>query len=146
MTEETPGEVPTEALIRQVVFGFYDRVRVDPLLAPVFDAAIAPEDWPHHLERMCDFWSSVLLKSGRFQGRPLQKHLGLPGLSDAHFHRWLSLFRHTVQDLCPPPVADLFLQRALMIAQSFRLALAQQAGQDLISVQAIGEADLLPLT
>ena len=137
-------DVLNENLIRKVVFGFYDRVRADPLLAPVFDSAIAADQWPHHLERMCDFWSSILLRTGRFQGRPMQKHLALPGLSDAHFHRWLVLFRQTVRELCSPPVAERFLERALMIAQSFRLSLAMQAGRSTLDVAPIVEADLTP--
>ncbi len=133
-----------EGLIRRVVFGFYDQVRADAELAPVFDARIAPEAWPHHLETMCDFWSSVLMRTGRYHGRPMPKHLALPELNDAHFHRWLSLFRQTVRDLCPPAVADLFLDRALNIAQAFRLQMAIRDGRDAIAIQPFTEDDLTP--
>ncbi len=133
----------TEDLIRRVVFGFYDKVRADPELAPVFDAVIAPGDWPAHLDRMCDFWSSVLLRTGRYSGRPMPKHLALPDLGDAHFHRWLGLFRETVRTMCPPAVADLFLDRALNIAQAFRLQLAIREGRDAVAVQPIREIDLV---
>lgn len=135
-----------EDLIRRVVFGFYDRVRADPELAPVFGAAIAPGDWPAHLERMCDFWSSVLLRTGRYTGRPMPKHLALPDLEDEHFHRWLGLFRETVRTHCPPAVADLFLDRALNIAQAFRLQLAIRDGREAVTVEPIREADLAART
>ncbi len=133
-----------EAMIRKVVFGFYDRVRADAELAPVFDARIAPGAWPHHLETMCDFWSSVLMRTGRYHGRPMPKHLALPKLNDAHFQRWLSLFRATVRDLCPPTVADLFLDRAFNIAQAFRLQIAIREGRDALAVEPFTEADLTP--
>ena len=133
-----------EVMIRQVVFGFSDQVRADAELAPVFDARIAPEAWPHHLETMCDFWSSVLMRTGRYHGRPMPKHLALPELTDAHFHRWLSLFRITVRDLCPPAVADLFLDRAFNIAQAFRLQIAIRDGRDALAVEPFTEADLTP--
>lgn len=131
-----------EAMIRRVVFAFYDRVRADDHLAPVFDSAISAQAWPEHLERMCDFWSSVLMRTGRYHGRPMPKHLALPDLDDAHFHRWLDLFRATVRELCPPRVADLFLDRALNIAQAFRLQLALRDGRDALAVEPIRESDL----
>lgn len=133
-----------EALIRRVVFDFYDRVRADDRLAPVFDSVIDPEAWPEHLERMCDFWSSVLMRTGRYHGRPMPKHLALPELDDGHFRRWLVLFRRTVRALCPPAVADLFLDRALNIAQAFRLQLAIRDGRDATAVEPIREEDLAP--
>ena len=133
-----------EDLIRQVVFGFYDQVRADVVLAPVFDAVIAPEAWPRHLETMCDFWSSVLMRTGRYHGRPMPKHLALPELTDPHFQRWLSLFRTTVRELCPPAIADLFLDRAFNIAQAFRLQLAIRDGRNALGVEPFTEADLTP--
>lgn len=135
-----------EDLIRHVVFGFYDQVRADAVLAPVFDGIIASEAWPVHLETMCDFWSSVLMRTGRYHGRPMPKHLALPELTDAHFHRWLSLFRTTVRDQCPPLVADLFLDRALNIAQAFRLQMAIRDGRSALAVEPFTEADLTPAT
>lgn len=142
-----PPDIPDgldEALIRRVVFGFYDQVRADAILAPVFDRVIAPDAWPHHLETMCDFWSSVLMRTGRYHGRPMPKHLALPDLTDAHFQRWLSLFRTTVRDLCAPAVADRFLDRALNIAQAFRLQIALRDGRDALAVEPFTEADLIP--
>lgn len=132
------GKVPPpgldEAGIKVIVDAFYDRVRADAVLAPVFDAAIAPEQWPHHLSRMYDFWSSLLLGSGRYDGRPMPKHMALPGLSDHHFVRWLALFKQTVETHCLPETAALFVDRAERIAHSFRLGLAFHKGQDTTSV------------
>lgn len=135
-------EALDEALIRAVVHAFYDDVRRDPLLGPVFDARIAPEEWPHHLAKLCDFWSATLLRTGRYAGRPLPPHLTLPGLGEEHFRRWLQLFRDTVQRLCPPEVAVLFMDRALRIAHSFRLAVAFSRGEDTSLVEPIAEQGL----
>jgi hemoglobin len=51
--------VVTEALIEQVVRGFYAQVRDNPDLGPIFAGAI--EDWEPHLAKMMDFWSAVML-------------------------------------------------------------------------------------
>lgn len=126
-----------EAMIGAVVDEFYARVRRDPLIGPVFDAAIAPDQWPDHLARLRDFWSATLLRTGRYGGRPLPPHLKIPDLGEAHFRRWLSLFRDTVQQLCPPEVAALFMDRALRIAHSFRLAVAFSRGEDTTTIQPI---------
>ncbi|MDG2520694.1 group III truncated hemoglobin [Caulobacter segnis] len=47
----------------------YARAREDEALGPVFSGAI--EDWPHHLGVPADFWSSVMLTTGRFKGNPM---------------------------------------------------------------------------
>src|SRR6185503_20436154 len=82
----------TEAMIEQLVRGFYAKVRADAVLAPVFEARI--HDWEPHLQRMCAFWSSVALMSGRYHGTPMAKHLPLP-IDAEHFDRWLRLFETT---------------------------------------------------
>jgi hemoglobin len=89
----------TEAMIERLVRAFYDKVRTDPMLAPVFNARI--RDWEPHLQQMCAFWSSVALMSGRYHGTPMVKHLPLP-VDAAHFDRWLDLFEMTAREICPP--------------------------------------------
>jgi hemoglobin len=126
-----------ERMVRDVVYGFYDKIRADDLLGPIFNGAIADEEWPHHLAKMCDFWSATLLRTSRYQGRPLPPHLALPGIGEEHFRRWLTLFKATVEQLCPPPVAALFFERALRIAHSFRLAIAFNRGEDTMDVRPI---------
>ena len=110
-----------EPMIERVVRGFYAKVRQDPLLGPVFDARI--KNWEPHLQRMCQFWSSVALMSGRYHGSPMIKHLPLP-VDAAHFDRWLDLFRQTVRELCPPAAQAHFIERAERIAESLELGIA----------------------
>ena len=121
-------------LIGEVLADFYAKVRSDSLLGPIFGRAIADDQWPHHLAVIHDFWSSMLLGTGRYAGRPMPKHLGLPDLDDTHFARWLQLFRETVERLCPAEVATLFVDRAERIAHSFRIGLAIHRGEDSTSV------------
>lgn len=127
-------ELLDEAMIRAVVHDFYAEVRRDGLIGPIFDAAIPPEEWPAHLDKLCAFWSATLLRTDRYDGRPLPPHLRIPGLGEAHFRRWLELFRDTVQRLCPEDIAALFMDRALRIAHSFRLAVAFSRGEDTTTI------------
>ena len=115
----------TEPMIERLVHGFYAKVREDALLAPVFEARI--RDWETHLQRMCAFWSSVALMSGRYHGSPMAKHMPLPVDAD-HFDRWLTLFEETARELCPPEAAAHFVERARRIAESLELGVASQHG------------------
>lgn len=110
-----------EAMIARLVHGFYARVRADGLLGPVFAAAIA--DWEPHLQRMCAFWSSVALATGRYSGQPMPKHLPLP-IDARHFDRWLALFEATARELCPPKAAEHFIARARRIGESLEMGIA----------------------
>ena len=115
----------TEAMIEQLVRGFYARVRSDAALAPVFEARIS--DWEPHLQRMCAFWSSVALMSGRYHGTPMVKHTPLP-VDAGHFDRWLELFEATAGEICPPKAAAHFIERARRIAASLELGVASGQG------------------
>ena len=114
-----------EAMIETLVHRFYAKIRGDALLGPVFAARIT--DWDLHLQRMCAFWSSVALLSGRYHGNPVAKHLPLP-VDAVHFDRWLALFEATVQETCPPAAQDHFMERARRIAESLELGIAGNAG------------------
>ncbi len=115
-----------EDMIRRVVHRFYDRIRADAVLGPIFAAEI--QDWEPHLAKMCDFWSSVLLMTRRYDGRPVPAHTKIPGLEHEHFAHWLELFRDTVREIAPPQAAELFIDRAGRIAQSLQLSIDFQRG------------------
>lgn len=102
-----------ETILEQLVLRFYERVRDDPLLAPVFAERVS--DWNVHLAKMVEFWSSVALMTGRYHGAPMPKHLPLP-VEQAHFERWLVLFRLTAHEVCQPEGAKWVIERAERIA------------------------------
>ena len=106
------------ALIRK----FYSRVRTDERLGPIFAREIVG-DWEPYLEKMTDFWCSVILKSGDYQGRPVLVHLKLEDVTEADFEIWLALFRETAAELFAPEIAAWFVERAERIAASLKLAM-----------------------
>ena len=116
-----------EAMIARLIHGFYARVREDEVLGPIFAGRIVDEAWPVHLERMVAFWSSVLLMTGRYRGQPVQAHAGL-GADEAHFERWLELFREAARDLTPPTAAAHFIERAERIGASLKTAVVRDHG------------------
>jgi hemoglobin len=114
-----------ERMIDQLVRGFYARVRDDELLGPVFNSRI--QDWEPHLQRMCDFWSSVVLASGVYHGQPMRMHLPLP-VDAVHFDRWLELFEQTARALFEEHIVQFFMERARRIALSLELGIASSHG------------------
>jgi hemoglobin len=124
-----------EAMIKNVVDRFYALARDDEVIGPVFTTAVPDERWQAHLDTITDFWSSMLLGTGRYQGRPMPKHLALPYLTDAHFRRWLALFRFTVNELCPPEIAALFIERSERVGNSFRLNIKMRRGESLVHLK-----------
>lgn len=108
--------------IRRLVDEFYLKVRADAELAPIFDRAI-PGDWGPHLATMRDFWSSVMLTSGRYKGNPVAVHLRIEGMEPRLFDRWLELFSETCAELFDESLAEAFRAKARRIAESLKLAL-----------------------
>ncbi len=119
---------PSEDDIRRLVAAFYARVRQDALLGPVFAGAIGGSEaaWERHVARLCDFWSSVMLTSGRYHGDPFSAHLRLATISPPMFDRWLAVFGETCAELFAPPLAGAFCQRAERIARSLRMGLFER--------------------
>ena len=115
-----------EPMIEQLVRTFYGRARLDPLIGPIFENKV--HDWERHLSRICAFWSSVVLMSGRYHGQPMVAHLPLP-IDTPHFDRWLEIFAETAGDICPPVAAAYFLERARRIADSLELGIAARKGE-----------------
>lgn len=116
----------TEESIAQLVQIFYDKARADELIGPLFNENV--DDWDHHIAKITDFWSSVVLRSGRYDGRPLPPHLRLPLIGE-HFDRWLDLFEQTTLEIWKPDEAAIFIDRARRVADSFEMARASMSGE-----------------
>jgi len=86
-------EIVDRTDVELLVTRFYDKVKLDDLLAPVF----AHIDWPQHLPTMYNFWSSILLGDQSYRNSPFLKHVAL-NIGPEHFERWLALFAETVDE------------------------------------------------
>ena len=118
-----------EAFISRLVDTFYERIRADAELGPVFEASLAGR-WDQHLPKMKAFWSSVTLKTGSYSGRPVPAHMGVADISPELFKAWLRLFGRTLDDIAPTPeAANVFKEAAARIARSLEMALFWQAAQ-----------------
>lgn len=101
MSQPARPDITGRPDIELLVARFYDKVRADALLAPIFEG-VARVDWSHHLPHLCDFWERIILGTGGFRGNPLGVHANLALLTDMdwpRFQRWLELFCGTVDEL-----------------------------------------------
>jgi len=105
--------------VELLVNTFYDKVKVNPTLGYIFND-VAQVDWPVHLPKMYDFWSSILLGEHSYSGNPMRKHVELgklTSLTEREFSEWLSLFNQTVDELFEGEKAETAKIRAENIAR-----------------------------
>jgi hemoglobin len=113
-TDENPQDITSRADIIRLVDAFYDRIRRDEKLGPIF-TTIAQVNWETHLPKMYDFWDTVLFRAGTFRGNPLAAHARLVSVADmgkASFDHWLELFTATVNDLFRGSNAEVMIRSA----------------------------------
>jgi hemoglobin len=108
------------AKIAQLVDRFYENVRIDPLIGPVFNAAV--HDWDEHKHTLTSFWCSVALRANSYRGNPMAVHRMQP-IRAEHFERWLSLWQATTRELLGEADARQMLEHADRIGRSLRLGL-----------------------
>jgi hemoglobin len=119
---KTAFDQPSEDAIARLIDDFYAKIRADAQLGPIFARAI-PGDWGPHLATMRNFWSSVMLTSGRYKGNPVAVHGRIEGIELEMFEHWLALFDETCRELFEPSLAEAFHVKAVRIAESLKLAL-----------------------
>lgn len=111
----------TEAQIARLVDLFYAKVREDDEIGPVFNDAV--KNWDAHLALLKDFWSTVLLTTGRYKGNPLLAHFQLP-IEERYFRRWLLLFEETAKEVMTAAQAEIMVGKAEHIAGNMKRVLA----------------------
>lgn len=105
-----------------LVDAFYEQIRADPTLGPIFEDRIGTT-WPSHLATMYDFWESILFRTGSYRGNPPKKHLAVHQehvLSGDHFDRWIALFDQTLIKHFDGPTAIFASRAAADIARVLR--------------------------
>jgi len=117
LTEEKKDILSLED-IKLLVDTFYDKVRKDELIGPVFNDKIQ-DRWPEHLAKMYTFWQTVLLGEHTYFGSPFPPHAQLP-VEKEHFETWLALFSQTLDELFTGEVAKEAIWRANKMAEMFQ--------------------------
>lgn len=125
-------DIKTIEDIQLLVNTFYDRIRKDELLGPIFDGIIQNK-WPEHLEKMYRFWQTVLLEEHTYFGSPFPPHAKMP-VNKTHFDQWVGLFSMTVDELFVGETANRAKWQGERMATMFQYKIAyyqDQSGQPL---------------
>lgn len=115
-------DISTSTDIQLLINTFYEKVRKDDTIGYIFND-IAKVDWEKHLPRMYSFWEFLLLGGDTYKGNPMEVHQKLHRmvpLTEAHFNRWLELFRGTVDENFAGLVAEEAKNRASLIVLTWK--------------------------
>ncbi|MBK5209261.1 MAG: group III truncated hemoglobin [Flavobacteriaceae bacterium] len=104
-------EIQDRADIFLLVSTFYIKIRKDTLLGPIFNSHITEAQWPNHLEKLTDFWTTNLLGISCFKGSPMQVHKTVDEnlnytIEPNHFGQWLQLWFATIDSLFEGELAN----------------------------------------
>mgnify|MGYP001377657548 CR=1 FL=1 len=111
-------DITTREDIELMVNSFYEKVRKDELLAPIFTERI-PGSWDKHLDIMYRFWETVLLSKATYQGSPFNKHADMD-VGKQHFDAWVALFHQNIDEHFSGEKAEEAKWRAKTMAQLFQ--------------------------
>lgn len=95
-----PNDILTRTDIILLIDTFYEKIKVNTLLRPVF-IDIAQINFEHHMPILYDFWCTMLLGEMTYSRNAMEVHLQLnqkTPLTKAHFDEWLKLFTETVDE------------------------------------------------
>lgn len=116
----------SETQINRVVSVFYEKVRRDTVLGPVFGAKVS--DWPAHEEKIAAFWRNAILHERSYDGNPMQKHLAAGTVTEGHFPIWLDLFDEVLARELAPTLARSWSALAHRIGAGLRFGVLNYAG------------------
>jgi hemoglobin len=108
--------------IAVLVKTFYPTILADKIVSPFFIEKLGDDInspiWQEHLELLSNFWSSMALGDGDYNGNPLAAHFGMDLTKEA-FAQWLHLFAVAINRVYEPRVGDFFKERSQIIARNF---------------------------
>ena len=94
-----------DVTIREDVFflvnTFYDKIKKDEMLGPIFNGMI--KDWDKHMVLLTDFWSSQLFIERTYHRNPIEIHRKVDAyanhsINEQHFGKWLNYWIQTLDE------------------------------------------------
>lgn len=117
--------------VHELVCTFYDRIKDDAILGPIFNHMIQKDKWPVHIEKLTDFWETNLFGIPKYKGSPTQKHIQTDAefnhnIGEDHFKHWLLLWGETINSLFEGDLATRAQMAAHNIAQIQYISIRRQ--------------------
>lgn len=105
--------------IHDTLVAFYSQLESEPLLAPYFETL----DMTAHMPRIESFWETLLFHTGSYSGNAFLPHLSMPGLTSAHFAKWVATLEAILDARFEGPITERMKSLAHRIAYSMQLRL-----------------------
>ncbi len=112
------NDIQNRADITLLVDSFYERVHIEPNLAPIFE--MPQEDFHNPTIRVVNFWENWLFQTGSYKGGMMWVHLQANQthrLTTERFEQWLALWFLTTDALFAGKNADFVKTKALEIGE-----------------------------
>jgi hemoglobin len=125
-------EIRNRPHVFRLVTKFYDKVRADDLLGPIFNGMIG--DWDVHLDHLTTFWCNQLfIERGTYKGDPIVAHKKVDvfaenKIGEHHFGRWLNLWVQTIDELFEGDNAFILKNRARKMSTHIHLSIFTARG------------------
>lgn len=97
-------EIKSREDVFLLVSTFYNKIKKDDFIGPIFLEIIPEDEWNPHIEKLTDFWESNLFFKRNYKGNPMKAHKDVDrhfnnSLTQKHFGKWLELWFSTVDTL-----------------------------------------------
>jgi hemoglobin len=88
------SDIATLKDIQFLVDQFYEQVRKDSFLGPIFNSRLSGR-WEMHHRKLYRFWHTVLLRRPDYFGDPVPMHFDM-NIDQRHFDGWLKIWIETI--------------------------------------------------
>ena len=107
---------------------FYEKVRMDEEIGPVFNQIIT--DWPAHLDKITDFWNQHIFGVQAYQGNPIEVHNQVDAtmhhqITAHNFGTWLFYWIQTLDELYEGDKVDLLKFKARKMQTMFFVSMVK---------------------
>ena len=108
-------EITSRVEVQLLVETFYEKIRKDEVLGPIFNGIIT--DWKSHLILLTDFWEAQLFLKRKYHGNPVTAHQEVDdktnhSITPEHFGLWLNHWFATIDELFDGEIAWIAKNRA----------------------------------
>lgn len=117
----TRREIASRDDVFLLVSTFYNKIKKDDFIGPIFLEIIPDEEWASHIDKLTSFWESTLFFKRGYKGNPMKAHIDVDvhfgnSITQKHFGKWLELWFSTVDSLFVGTKATEAKERARNIA------------------------------
>ncbi len=114
--------------LEKLVRFFYDKVRNDAEIGPIFNSIIS--DWEPHLQKITDFWEQHVFGVQKYKGNPIEAHNKVDAETNhnvtAHnFGTWLFYWMQTLDELFDGPNKEVLKFKARKMQTVFFVNMVQ---------------------